>query len=607
MAEKVPTKMEILPDSVETETETQMENTASAAPAKGKRGRKRKYTAEPEETAAKESTPVEEKAVQRPAHKSAAKAKKHAAEPSEDDEAPKAKKKEEESDPWKAVAIFLVLVLVAGAIVYMRQGTSPANTIIPTTTIPAVPATTPTPSTGTSTAGSAPVLGNANAPVTIVIFTDFQCPYCGAFETQTFPSIKTNYIDTGKVKLEFHNFPLSFHQYAQKAAEAAECAKEQGKFWEYHDKLFTNQNALDTTSLKKYAADVGLDTAKFNSCLDTGKYASAVQADVAAGTQAGVSGTPSFLVNGELVVGAQPYTAFQTVINKKLGVQDNGTTTTTNDPPIDFIIVTDSNCTTCDPSQVISVTRQQIFPTINVRQVEWNSAEGQALIQKYNINAIPTYIFGPNVTKAANYAQVASALDQIAGSYLIKAGAAGGAGRYLHPPTAGNSPVLGSPTAKVTIIEFSDFQCPYCGKFFTDTYPSIKKDYVDTGKVKIAFKNLPLTSLHANAEKAAEASECANEQGKFWEYHDKLFANQNALDIASLKKYATDLGLDAAKFNDCLDTAKYASTVQKDTADAEAVGVSGTPSFFVGDTALSGAQPYANFKQVIDEQLAKAT
>ncbi len=164
-------------------------------------------------------------------------------------------------------------------------------------------------------------------------------------------------------------------------------------------------------------------------------------------------------------------------------------------------------------------------------------------------------------------------------------------------------PSVGSKDAKVTIVEFSDFQCPYCGMFETNTYPQLKSQYIDTGKVRLVFRNFPLTSIHQNAEKAAEASDCANEQGKFWEYHAKLFANQQALDVTNLKQYASDLKLDTTKFNSCLDTGKMASAVQKDQTDGSSYGVSGTPTFYINGIKLVGAQPFSAFQTAIDSEL----
>lgn len=163
-----------------------------------------------------------------------------------------------------------------------------------------------------------PVKGDKKAPVTIIEFSDYQCPYCARFYTDTLPKLEETYIKTGKAKLIMRDFPLSFHQFAQKASEAAECADDQGKYWEYHNKLFDNQQALDIASLKKYAKDLSLDTAKFDSCLDTGKYTAEVQKDFQDGQKAGVSGTPSFFVNGNRIVGAQPFPAFEQIIEAEL-------------------------------------------------------------------------------------------------------------------------------------------------------------------------------------------------------------------------------------------------------------------------------------------------
>ncbi|UCD03461.1 MAG: DsbA family protein [Candidatus Aenigmatarchaeota archaeon] len=162
------------------------------------------------------------------------------------------------------------------------------------------------------------VLGEANAPITMIEFSDYECPFCTRFWEQTLPQIKTNYIDTGKVKFVYRDFPLSFHPNAQKAAEAAECAGEQGMYWEMHDKLFET-GQLDVSSLKQHAVNLNLDSSQFDSCLDSGKYASEVQKDMQEGASAGVSGTPTFFINGIKVVGAQPYAAFQQVIDAQLG------------------------------------------------------------------------------------------------------------------------------------------------------------------------------------------------------------------------------------------------------------------------------------------------
>jgi protein-disulfide isomerase len=165
----------------------------------------------------------------------------------------------------------------------------------------------------------------------------------------------------------------------------------------------------------------------------------------------------------------------------------------------------------------------------------------------------------------------------------------------------GNAPVKGPKNAPVTVVAFSDFQCPFCSRA-VPTLKEIEDKY--KGKVRIAFKNLPL-DFHNNAKPAAEASLAANEQGKFWEYHDKLFANQQQLDRPSLEKYAQELGLNMTKFKLAMDSGKFRKQVEDDAKQGAAVGASGTPTFFVNGKSIVGAQPFSAFQPLIDEALKK--
>jgi protein-disulfide isomerase len=186
------------------------------------------------------------------------------------------------------------------------------------TTAQPTPAPTQTPVGITVSADDDPVKGSDDAPVTMIEFSDYECVYCGRYSLQIFPQIDENYIQTGKVKLIFRDYPLRFHQYAKKAAEASECADEQGRYWEYHYLLFENQAALDNESLKQYAVDLGLDAAVFNECLDSGKMAQEVEKDLQDGVSYGITGTPTFFINDIKVVGAQPYEVFQQIIEQEL-------------------------------------------------------------------------------------------------------------------------------------------------------------------------------------------------------------------------------------------------------------------------------------------------
>ena len=164
-------------------------------------------------------------------------------------------------------------------------------------------------------------------------------------------------------------------------------------------------------------------------------------------------------------------------------------------------------------------------------------------------------------------------------------------------------PPLGKKDAKVTIVEFSDLQCPYCKRFHEDAFPQLKKEYLDTGKASFSYRQFPLP-IHPQAPKAAEAVACANDQGKFWPLIESIFADQAKIQVADLKAKAKALGLNSGTFNSCLDSGEKKPEVDKDAADGTTAGVSGTPTFFINGKMLVGAQPFAAFKAVIDQELA---
>lgn len=171
-----------------------------------------------------------------------------------------------------------------------------------------------------------------------------------------------------------------------------------------------------------------------------------------------------------------------------------------------------------------------------------------------------------------------------------------------------NAPRVGSGDAKVTVVEFADFQCPYCGKFQETVYAQLKKDYIDTGKVLFAYQDF--TFLGEESDVSAQAAKCAGEQGKFWEYHDYLYShqkgeNQGAFAVKNQKTFAKTLNLKTAAFNTCLDSGKFASAVEAETAAGRALGITGTPTVLVNGKVYVGALPYATFKQAIEEALAK--
>jgi protein-disulfide isomerase len=166
-----------------------------------------------------------------------------------------------------------------------------------------------------------------------------------------------------------------------------------------------------------------------------------------------------------------------------------------------------------------------------------------------------------------------------------------------------DTPSLGPKGAPVTIVEYSDFECPYCAqaapimKKVLETYPD---------KVRFVFRDFPLSNIHPNAAKAAEAGECAREQGKFWEMHDKLFADQKHLTVPDLKSAAQSLGLDKEAFASCLDSSRTEATWKAEAAEGESYGVSGTPFFFVNGRIVNGVVPFQAFKNIVDQEIERA-
>lgn len=182
--------------------------------------------------------------------------------------------------------------------------------------------------------------------------------------------------------------------------------------------------------------------------------------------------------------------------------------------------------------------------------------------------------------------------------------------------TLKGSPFQGNADAKVTLVEFTDYQCPFCKRHKTSTLPQILKNYVETGKVKYYLREFPLISIHPRAAKASEAALCAGDQGKYWGMHEAIFNDQKKLSDADFVSYAAAAGLDGGSFKSCLESGKYADKVKADLDEGTKAGVRGTPSFVVGLTDpgtgdkfralefIRGAQPYAAFQKVIDDLLA---
>lgn len=285
---------------------------------------------------------------------------------------------------------------------------------------------------------------------------------------------------------------------------------------------------------------------------------------------------------------------------------DDKTWVAYGDPKVSVEVITDKDCAECDPSEAL-VWLRRVVPTVEATGVESGSDLGQALIERFRIATLPAFVFSQNVARTDFYTQASSLFEGEGNRYFFNMTAIGlPVGKYLKLPEIKDDTIaIGSKDAKVKIVEFSDFQCPFCKAFHKDLTKTVR-EYGD--KVLFAYKHLPL-SIHPQAENAALASECANEQGKFPMYADYLFAKQDdwgkSAGTQKFKNYAWYLKLNSNDFAKCLDTRKYLGKVNADQEEAASFSINGTPGTFVNDTFLGGAVSASELKAAIDQELAK--
>jgi protein-disulfide isomerase len=383
-----------------------------------------------------------------------------------------------------------------------------------------------------------PVWGNRGAPVTVVTFSDFQCPFCSRVEP-ALDQVKSTY-GPEKVRIVWKNQPLPFHDKAKPAAEAAQTVfmlKGSEAFWKFHDTAFKNQASLSPESYEKWAVAAGVDANAFKTTLATHKAAKKIEEDMAIGNKVGANGTPAFRINGVELSGAQPFDKFKETIDKELAKAETKIKAGTPKDKI-YVLMSSEN-----------------FKNAPAPKKEEDEEEKEDTKTVWRV-------------------------------------------------PVGNSPIQGKADAPITIIEFSDFQCPYCKR----VEPQLKKIHETYGdKVRLVWKHEPLP-FHPRAIPAAALTlEARAEKGDkgFWDAHDKLFDIQPKLEDADLEKAASELGLDVAKFKAAVKDNKYKKDIDADMELGEDVQASGTPHFFVNGRRLVGAQPYEKFSKIIDEELAK--
>ncbi len=449
----------------------------------------------------------------------------------------------------------------------------------------------------------APTLGSKNASIIMVEFSDYQCPYCGQFETSTFPQLKKDYIDTGKVLFAYRNMPLPIHSNSMIAAEAAECANAQGKFWEYHDKLFANQDALDAASLKQYAADLGLDTAAFDKCLDNKTYDSVIQADIAAAQQYGISGTPSFVINGQTVVGALPLSSFEAQFQS-----------INNPVPFNAYVLSDKRCTACasQATQIEQVTKQ-LFPSAQIVDLDVSDPQGQQFIKDYNITLAPALILDEKAKQSAGWSTNTQIqpLFHDTGKYLILDPTATGSTWIIDDQQRAAAQTqmnqqLGLQAGKPQVDFFIMSFCPYGNEAEQTLKPvydqlkgeaNFKPRYIIYNSGTGCMNDTDGTqycSLHGGQELHQDIREMCtyNMYGidKWFSFALAMDDNCTAQNADSCwTGVAKSLGLDTAKISDCEKTQGMSLIKQEYQLD-QVTGAQASPTLFFDGQEYSGAR-----------------
>jgi protein-disulfide isomerase len=371
--------------------------------------------------------------------------------------------------------------------------------------------------------GHAPVTGPADAPVTIVAWSDYACGYCNRAQT-TLDRLGRMY--AGQLRWVHRTLPLDDDNTI--AAEAALAAHAQGRFLPMNDRLYALLGRVDRATVELIARELGLDMVRFRADLDSHAFRASVTADQADARALGVLGTPTFFINGRAVFGNQPLKMFVEIVDQELARAAQH--------PGGYDALVASGRPTADTS-------------------------------KDNREPPPAFQNGT--------------------LYRVGLGLPG------HQ--------LGPDDARVTIVEWSDFQCPFCARQ-APVFDHLREKYGND--VRIIYRHLPL-DMHRNAALAAEAGVAAAEQGKFWAFHDQVFASFGHLERADLERFAEAAGLDLARFSAALDDRRYRDAVVAEVAAAQALGIDGTPMMFINGIAVGGARDAMTMDRLVEAHLAR--
>jgi protein-disulfide isomerase len=572
-----------------------------------------------------------------------------------------------------------------------------------------------------------PYRGDPGAAIVIEEFSDFQCPFCGRFATETLPSLLENQIAGGDAVFVYYDFPLtSIHPQAVAAANAARCAGDQGAaaYWAMHDHLFDHLGEWGNNRANQfftdYAADIGLTLEPFTACLEEETYFDEVRADLALGQSRGVRSTPSFFLNGQPLVGAQPVNVFNEAIATlmagesiveeapeapapgalptpvAIALDDAAATLGSPEAQVTIVEFTDYQCPFCarhsmetlpsiinelvETGRVYYVLKDlpldmhpiaplaataarcageqeaywEMHDLLFEQQEEWSNASDPTAVManiaaelelnqadfatcldsgkydeviqanmaeaiSYGMTGTPGFFIdgyplsGAQPFELFAYAVELAELGELAEAYRPREQ------QQQQPPPEPTGPVevseegaafvTGDPNAPVTIVEFTDYQCPFCARHASQTMPQIKANFVDTGQARYVIMDFPIVNNHPQAAKAAEAARCAGDQDAYLAMHEAIFVNQqqwsgNTQATSLFIDYAEQIGLDTAVFAECLEGGRYETAVLANLQTGVELGIRGTPSFFLNGYFVNGAQPYELFEQAIGELAA---
>ena len=436
--------------------------------------------------------------------------------------------------------------------------------------------TTKAPKAASAAGLDRPALGAAAPKVDVLVFVDYECPFCKA-SSAALLAVAAKHNST--LRLRFLNLPLEVHTSSVDLAKASVAARKQGKWQAFHDHIFSLDKPNRDAAIA-WAAKAGVDAAKFTADLDSEAVADEVARDVAIAAALGVTGTPTYVVNGGLLQGAKDAAAWAKVVASQAAKYD------------------ELAKAGAKPAEVLA------------KLVAANSEERAPNYARYVVKGdapptapVPAKVQRKSGVASAQIMPVGGGMGGIQVGQPVRVGDEGGDNKTVwRVAVRPDDPVLGPATAPVTMVIFEDFQCPYC-KQLQGTIKALRAQYGD--KVRVVFKHSPLP-FHADAMNAAVAAEAARAQGKFWPMHDALFASQADLGAQALSAAAKTAGLDAPQFDNAMTSRGAQPRVQADIEQAAALGARGTPIIFVNGRKLVGAKAAPEISALIDAELPKA-